>query len=170
MDKTNDLLLIEKIQKHNDETALIALYNRHKNICYKVGSLYKINLEDEAMSLVYDAAKNFNAKKSKFSTRLWNLCFYKCMKIIKDNQKDKKIEKEYEPEINLSFSHFPEELLDMVDNRRLKNVLFLRFFKEDWVLSYEEIGQITGFSRQTVMTDFKKAIGQIKKHLTLAEK
>lgn len=186
-----DLHLIQKIKKFNCEKSLIELYNRHQGICnktlqkycktcYEVGVSFD-DLNNEKIYIVYKSAISFKiSKKIKFSTWLCNQMRYHCLNTLNKKSKDISMEHEsikYITENNQSkqidYSIINKEkvdsifnLLDQMNDSRIKEIFNLRYFSSGKNQPWNKIGKKMNISTQTVINIHNKALKFLNKKIS----
>lgn len=175
MEQQTEDLLFNEIKNNGNEQAFLTIFEEYKKICYTVGRKYHMNLENDAMYLVWMAIIEFERnKKTKFSTFLWNKCFYHCTNLIKGNKVEQKYNKILQKEwqlINRNFSiknvfkYDIETLLSYIKSERIRKVFEIKFVDNGGKISFDEIGRTINCSRTTVFKDFKEGLRQIKRKI-----
>lgn len=186
-----DLQLIQKIKKSNCEKSLLELYDRHQGICnkalqkycktcYEIGVSFE-DLNNEKIYVVYKSAVSFKSnKKIKFSTWLYNQMRYHCLntfnkqskdismeneniKYIAENNQSKQIDNSLinKEKIDLIFN-----ILDQMNDSRIKKIFNLRYFTNPKTQPWNKIGKKMNISTQTVINIHNKALKFLNKKIS----
>ena len=83
----NTTKLINDVKYANSNRALKALCIKYGAIINKLEKKYDVQLEQNVESIIGEAVLTYTKSKSKFSTWVWNLCFYKCMKTLREKSR-----------------------------------------------------------------------------------
>jgi RNA polymerase sigma factor (sigma-70 family) len=176
----NDDVLIKKIKKENCSICLQELQNKHNGLCNKILNKYcKVlmntgipieDIQNDITYVVYKSALSFNIKKKiKFSTWLGNQMRYFCLNSINKNNRhlslsDDKIiyliEKNQKPTDSFQKEQveFIFDLLDQMQDSRVKEIFKLRYFDSNKLKSWNEIGKKLKISTQTAINIHNKSL------------
>lgn len=178
-----DLQLINKIKKEKCEKSLLELASRHQGICNKMIQKYcKVcfdvgvsvsDLNSDKLLVVYKSALSYkSSKKIKFSTWLGNQMRYHCLNTLNKSNKDISMENEnikfltekkqsQENDNSILNQERVDSILDILDqmkDSRTKKIFNLRYFSNNRVKSWHEIGKEMDISTQTAINIHNKAI------------
>jgi len=98
IDNLSDVELTENIKNDVDvNDSLMELRDRHSGIFYKKANAYSgimeiEDLKENTLSFFYEAAKEFDVNKSKFSTWVGNKAFWTCQSLYSSNRQFVEIE------------------------------------------------------------------------------
>lgn len=98
IDNLSDVELTENIKNDVDvNDSLMELRDRHSGIFYKKANAYSgimeiEDLKENTLSFFYEAAKEFDVNKSKFSTWVGNKTFWTCQSLYSSNRQFVEIE------------------------------------------------------------------------------
>lgn len=187
MKVVKDETLVKKILKHQCNSSLKELFNRHSGMIFNIGKKYctSCNLDindlyDNKYWIIFNAVKSFNSKKgSKFSTWLGNQVRFFCLNYKNKNNKLIPVEDSF-LEFFLNDNNTKEnksnqkeildqiiDLFNQISDPNTKNAIYYRYFyNKERILNYSEIAEILKVTPQTVLNWHNKFIQLAKKKLT----
>ncbi len=185
-----DTILALRVKKYNDNDSLIELIKKHTPLCIDVFNKYKNAVITAGLSfeelvsqkdlLIYKAAQGFeDGHKSKFSTWLSNQVRYKCLNYINRNkgryfdyfESIDDMEKFIHHHNNYLFDFKKEEtkllnnMIEQIDDERIKNILKLRYFGEKKEKTWHFISKKMKMSTQWAIMLHKKGLKEMKKKM-----
>lgn len=179
----NELTLINKVKKSNDEEALKELIAMHSGIALKIYSKYSgimsqfgSNYEDilqQKDGHIYDAIKSFDpSKNSKLCTWIGNNIRYKCLNFINDEKKyvnalSDKLDGLTDKQLTIDENNFIEQkdfiynILRQLSDPRAEQIFRLRF-EGTKKMSWKEVGEKMKLSYQSTINIYTKALEFLK--------
>lgn len=183
-DSLDDTELAKRVKEENCEDSLGVLIDRHSAICWRTFTNFSSAMNQSGVcvhdifgekdSLIYGAAKTFRADKgAKFSTWLCNQAKFKCMKHIHRDSpkyllmpdgalnyyslKSGQQNEEEPPPIDMK-STFNQVLniLDSLEDKRIKQVFQIRHLESNKNKPWHEVGRMLGVTGQTAVNLHKK--------------
>lgn len=172
----DDLELINNVIEKNCSKSLEELIVRHGALCGMVYKKYSARLEEVGFSFddilkekeynIYTACKTYKPeKKVKFSTWVGNQARYQCLNILKQRKKilfldneeiQKHVESQSEPEANNENKDFFIDILSQFKDERIKKVYMLRYFSDYNKPTWRNIAGRLKMSYQTAITLHRK--------------
>ena len=186
-----DQELISNIKLKDCSDSLETLTNRHMGLFTKIVNGYAPaisnltgicaqDLLSERYSIFYEAAKNYNDKKSKFSTHVANSTRFFCLKTIQTNKRgytNINLETDYQDAIDKE-CFCENDVEDRDSQRSLEYILsYLKPFEDKRIyqvfqlrfssfplMTFDEISIQINLSKQGVINIFKKGMNFLKNH------
>jgi len=180
----DDTILVENVQKNNDEIALKTLIERHSALCHSLYKKYSTpmlasgvhvqDVIDEKDYIVYKSAMSFDPyKKSKFSTWLYNQVRYQCLNCMNENshylaidndklnyliEKNTPSQKEYK-----NINEYINNIIDSCSDERVERIFKMRYSNySNKKMSWNKIAKKLKISTQTAINIHNKAIILLK--------
>lgn len=180
-----DEQLIEKLKTSEGSTSLLELYSKHHKLMFSTaqkycapGSQEFLDVETYFLSIIYDSAIKYDSEKgSKFSTWLANQVRYFCLNSFSEKaRKEQSVEPDYlkyllslrpaevyDSKVNIIKN--VKDLLSQINDEKIKNVISIRYFSSDKIVSYNEIADKLNITAQTALNWHNKFIHFIQKNI-----
>ena len=166
---------IVKLAAKGDERAILQLSEQYQNYFWQI--VHKIPFKNEYSKrhildlvenkelIVFNAAKTYNAKKSKFSTYLYNYFKYLCFKTRSINNRFVALEENYDGVIPPAFNTENPSLkaiLDLIEDRDTKRIFRMRYKQKK---TWHQIAKKLNKSHEWCRLVHNKTLPKLKKHL-----
>lgn len=184
----SDLILAKKVRRKSCESSLNELIKRHSPLCMDIYRKYfdaitsvGIVFEDvvsQKDAVIFEAAKKYKKKKSKFSTWLGNCVRYQCLNILKKEKKyvrlkeseiDTLIEKDdnFSPTcLDKNFEEYIKKILSELEDSRIKDIFIMRYFDKDYEeMPWREIAKKLNIAQQTAINLHETGINILKNRI-----
>lgn len=188
MQQIDDIDLIKKIKESNDEESLKSLIKRHAPMCFSIYKKYVTLISSSGVSInelagekdliVYKSALSYDeAKKSKFSTWLYNQIRYQCLNYINQNKNTITMDNDKinflleEKNKNNPIKNIDElknvneyifTILDSCEDKRLSKIYQLRYFGGKKLTPWSKIAKQMNISTQTAINLHKRGVNLLK--------
>lgn len=190
----SDIQLINKIKQENCSNSILELSSRHEGLIAQIARKHSYvqgtgcSVEDFMENkdyFIFDAAKNFKEDKNvKFTTWLGNKVRFFCLNTNKKQRKYYGAESVEDNEIlmdniankdEISRKHLESEasyilnILDSLKDRRIKQIINLRYYSGNKNKSFSQISKALNMSKQGVINLHDNFIDFIKKKMCAQE-
>lgn len=170
-----DTNTIVKLAAKGDERAILQLSEQYKNYFWQIAhktqckneyaKRHILDLMENKELIVFNAAKTYNPKKSKFSTYLYNYFKYLCFKTRAINNRFVALEENYDGIIPPEFQTDRPSLniiLDLIEDKNIQRIFRMRYkHKKTW----HQIAKKLNKSHEWCRLVHNKTLPKLKKYL-----